>query len=292
MNKTPLQNVSDTAFMVAAYRAAESARPDALFRDPLAARLSGDRGKRILAGLPKGAFIGGWTVIIRTCVIDEQIRAALAEGVDLVLNLGAGLDTRPYRMELPASLRWLEVDQPQVIAFKEQVLADERPRCSLERIDLDLSDDSRRKAVLERAIAGSRKVLVLTEGVVPYLTEQAVASLAADLRRNPAVRYWIVDYFSPEAYAYRRRSGMGRAMQNAPFLFEPKDFFGFFAGLGWQPKETRYLAEEADALNRPPAFPLFVRLAMFVMGRFLPPERRKAMKRYTGYVLFEPSAKE
>ena len=289
MSDSLIEDVSDTAFMAAAYRAAESERPDALFRDPLAARLAGERGKMIVAGLPARAFIGGWTVVIRTRVIDEQILSAIARGVDTILNLGAGLDTRPYRIDLPASLRWIEVDLPQVIELKERSLGDEMPRCLLERIKLDLSDAGARRKVLEQAAARSGKVLVLTEAVVPFLTEDVVASLAADLRANPAIRYWIVDYFSQEAYQYRRRTHMDQAMKNAPFQFEPKDYFGFFAGLGWHPGEIRYLAEEADRLNRPPAFPVAVKLFTSVMGLFMSRERRAAMKRYTGYVLFEPS---
>ncbi len=274
--------------MAAAYRAAECGRPDELFHDPLAARLAGERGRRIVARLPEKAFIGGWSVVIRTRVIDEQIGAAIAEGADRVLNLGAGLDTRPYRMELPDALRWIEIDQPHVIAFKERSLAGEIPRCRLERIGLDLSDARARSTVLEQATAGAGNVLVLTEAVIPYLAGDAVASLAADLRAIPVIRQWIVDYFSPEAYAYRRRSGMTRAMENAPFRFEPKDYFGFFTGLGWRPKDVRYLAIEADRWNRPPAFPASVRWTTRLMRLFLSAERRAAMKKHTGYVLFEP----
>jgi len=84
---------------------------------------------------------------------------------------------------------------------------------------------------------------------------------------------------------------MNQAMQNAPFQFEPMDYFGFFAGLGWKPREIRYLAEEGDRLNRPPAFPVTIKMLMRVMGLFMSRERRAAMKRYTGYVLFEPSGK-
>jgi hypothetical protein len=62
---------------------------------------------------------------------------------------------------------------------------------------------------------------------------------------------------------------MDRAMQNAPFKFEPKDYYGFFARVGWRPRVIRYLAEEADGLNRPPAFPVKVKLLMRVMGLFM-----------------------
>jgi hypothetical protein len=79
-------------------------------------------------------------------------------------------------------------------------------------------------------------VLVLTEGVVPYLTETDVTGLAGDLRREEKTRYWITDYFSPQAI----RSGdklRAKFMRNAPFQFKPADWFGFFGALGWRPAE-------------------------------------------------------
>ena len=79
-------------------------------------------------------------------------------------------------------------------------------------------------------------------------------------------------------------------MKNAPFLFEPKDYFGFFAAAGWQPKEIKYFAEEAERLRRPAPFPWHVRLITSVLGMLIPSEKRRAMKRYAGFVLFEPAA--
>jgi methyltransferase (TIGR00027 family) len=250
---SPIQNVSDTAFMVAAWRARESERPDALFRDPLAARLAGEHGRRIIDGLPGRVFLGGWSVAIRTCIIDDFITTALADGTDTVLNLGAGLDTRPYRMELPETLRWIEVDFPRVIELKEGLLAGERPRCRLERVRLDLSAADERESFLSEIAASSKNVLVLTEGVIPYLSEDEVIALSRDLRSHASMRQWIADYFSPAAYRYRKRRGISTAMKSAPFRFEPADYFGFFRDLGWKPKAIRYIPEEARRLKRPPA---------------------------------------
>jgi len=289
MNGKVIKQVSDTAFMAAAYRALESDRPNALFRDPLAAKLAGEQGKKILAGLPKQAFIGGWTVVIRTCIIDDLIQGAIAEGVDTVLNLGAGLDTRPYRMALPKTLRWIEVDYPHVIDLKQSRLSNETPRCRLEHIKLDLADDSARRIVLEKVANNSKEILVLTEGVIPYLPETAVASLGSDLRSKESIKCWITDYFSPASYEYRRKSGLSRAMKNTPFLFEPIDYFGFFDNIGWQPKETRYLAAEAERLHRPPPFPFVTRLVMRILLLLASPGRRRKMKQYAGMVLFVPS---
>src|SRR5580692_642368 len=104
----PIQDVSETALMVAMWRARENEHPKPLFRDPFAAKLAGERGRQIIAGLPKRrAFMSHWMMAIRTAIIDEMIRKAIAEGVDTILNLGAGLDTRPYRMDLPGDLLWI-----------------------------------------------------------------------------------------------------------------------------------------------------------------------------------------
>src|SRR5438034_11780974 len=104
MSGSRLENISDTARWVALYRAMESERPDAHFRDPHARRLAGERGAGIARKLP-GFRSGLWPMVVRTCVFDELIgRAVERDGVDTVVNLAAGLDTRPWRMALPPSL--------------------------------------------------------------------------------------------------------------------------------------------------------------------------------------------
>ncbi|NNH75492.1 hypothetical protein HLB23_37555 [Nocardia uniformis] len=80
-----ITNVSDTARWVAAYRAAESERPDALFHDRLAARVAGDRGRAIAAAAPR-FMRSGWSLVVRTKLIDDLIATSLAEGCDRVLK--------------------------------------------------------------------------------------------------------------------------------------------------------------------------------------------------------------
>src|SRR5262249_49320919 len=120
-NEPPVRGISDTAAWVAMYRAMESERPDAAFHDPYARRLAGERGERILATI-SATRKNTWSYVARTYLIDQLIAQEVRAGSDLVLNLAAGLDTRPYRMDLPASLRWVEVDLPDLIAHKEDVL--------------------------------------------------------------------------------------------------------------------------------------------------------------------------
>src|SRR6266851_9695835 len=136
---TLIHNISDTALWVAVYRARETERPDALFRDPFARRLSGARGEEIAASMPFSDR-ATWAWVMRTVLFDQFITEQIQQGVDLVVNLAAGLDARPYRMDLPSSLKWVEVDLPELLTYKEEILAKEKPVCALDRVRLDLSN--------------------------------------------------------------------------------------------------------------------------------------------------------
>jgi methyltransferase (TIGR00027 family) len=276
---SPLHDVSDTAFWIAHHRALESDRPDALFHDPFAARLAGERGRLISEAMPTSRIVA-WTVALRTRIIEDYIEAALRSGIDTVLCLGAGLDARPYRLALPAALRWIEADYPHVIDYKEHILRRENPACRLERVRIDLADTAERQKLLDRVDALAQGVLILTEGVIPYLANDDVASLADALRSMREARLWIVDYLSAQAVAFRRRKHVRQAMQNAPFKFDPGDWFAFFRRHRWRVKEIRYYTEEAARYSRPMPLPLGARL-LLSLPRF---------RRFGGYAMLEPSA--
>jgi methyltransferase (TIGR00027 family) len=288
MAEQVIGSVSDTAFWIAHYRAVETARPDALFQDPLAEVLAGEQGRKIARAMPM-PFMTGWVVVIRTCIIDDYLRQALSEGIDAVVNLGAGLDTRPYRMNLPEWLLWVEADYPQVIEFKEKRLSGQTPRCRLERTKLDLANVAERRQLLETIKARCTRILVLTEGVISYWSVEEVGSLADDLERLGCVRYWIADYFSPQVAKFRRRwGGMRKRMRNAPFRFTPKDWFAFFREHGWSAKEIRYLADEGDRLGRPIRLPLLWRLLLRARALLVSRERRAAFRHFAAYVMLRP----
>jgi len=287
---TPIADVSDTAYWIAWHRALESERADAVFRDPYAARLAGERGKTISEAMPTSTIVA-WTVVLRTRIIDDFIAFALEQGIDTILNLGAGLDARPYRMALPASLHWVEADYPHLIEYKENCLRAETPHCRLERVKIDLADDPARRGLLQRVDGQAGGTLVLTEGVIPYLTSEAVASLAQDLRAMRRTRYWILDYFSAMAQQYRQRKRINRAMQNAPFRFNPGDWFGFFGNHGWKLRDVRYFPEEGQRLGRPIPLPRRVKFIIAMTRLFTPRQRLEAMRRFAGYCLLEPAAR-
>ncbi|HVY08123.1 MAG TPA: SAM-dependent methyltransferase [Burkholderiales bacterium] len=289
MEEPLINDVSDTAFWVAHYRAQESARADALFRDPFAGRLASERGARIAAGMP-AARMTAWLIAMRTVIIDDIILAAVRTGADCVLNLGAGLDARPYRLELPASLQWIEADYARVVEYKQENLAAAKPRCKLDRVKIDLAEPSARKAFLADVNARFGNILVLTEGVVPYLGVEEAGELAGDLRANANMRHWLLDYFSKEAMKFRKRTRMNEKMRNAPFKFDPDDWFAFFRGHGWEAETIRYLTDEGDRRGRAPPFPLPARIVFRILSMLAPPERRLEMRRFSAYVLLRPAS--
>src|SRR5271155_1709629 len=175
-----VRNISDTARWVAYFRARETQRPDALFRDPYAERRAGERGFQIANTLAQGNK-HEWAWVARTYLFDKFVSQAVREGAELVLNLAAGLDARPYRMDLPATLQWVEVDLPEIISYKEKILAGDTPRCRLERVALDLSDVAARRALFAALDGRARKIAVMSEGLLIYFTADAVAALAQDL---------------------------------------------------------------------------------------------------------------
>jgi methyltransferase (TIGR00027 family) len=286
-----IRNVSDTGLWVAIYRAMESERPDALFKDPFARRLGGVRGETIVRTLPKGGATA-WPMIVRTAVMDEIIMRCIREhGARGVLNLAAGLDARPYRLALPPATRWFHVDLPDMIAYVESRLAGERPACTLEYVVADLTDATARRGVIARAGTAGGPVLAISEGLLIYLQPEQVAALARDLSAEPSVRWWLIDLASPRMIEMLKKNWQPHlSAANAPFVFAPPEGTGFFEPFGWREAEFRSTWGEANRLKRT------MRGAWLwnLIGRFMPRARREEMMRMSGIVLLEraPSARE
>ena len=152
---TVVRNISDTALWAAHFRAQETRRPDALFRDPYAEKLGAQQGAEIARTLPEGQS-HAWAWVARTYLFDQILQKEIAGGADLIVNCAAGLDARPYRMRLPATLPWIEADLPEILAYKEERLAGDKPTCQLERVAVNLADvEARRRFLLRSRIAGS-----------------------------------------------------------------------------------------------------------------------------------------
>jgi methyltransferase (TIGR00027 family) len=277
-------NVSDTALWVAVYRAMETARPDAIFRDPYAERLAGERGVKIVEEMKRGRAMA-WPMIVRTAVMDEMILARIKrDGVDTVLNLAAGLDTRAWRLSLPAQLHWIDVDLPAMTEYKASLMRDEQPACRYEAIAADLTNAPIRDALFSQVGNAARAMLVITEGLLVYLSPEEVESLSRAIHSMRSARWWITDIGSPMLLEWMRKSwGDAAEKGNAPFKFGPADSAAFFLPLGWRETEYHSMMAEAKRLKREMRGMWFWRF----LGLLMPPKRRAAMRRMSGIILLE-----
>lgn len=283
-NTATIQNVSDTAFWVASYRAIESKKEHPLFRDPLAGLLTGEYGKKVSDSMKPIARYAYWSVTIRTRLIDEYILDYVKRGYKTIINLGAGLDTRPYRLDLPPEIQWIEVDFPEVIELKNEKLKDQKSKCQLERIGLNLSHQTEREKLFGELNHRIGPALILTEGVIPYLNEDAVSSLATDIKNQSNFKLWIAEYYSPEAYPRYQSSKFKSLLGDSPFQFFPRDWFSFFEDCGWTQKETHYLYDEAEKHNRKFPLPWWALILKSIIG-----EKRmmKDIRKFSAYIVFE-----
>ena len=247
---SPIRHISDTALWVAVYRAQENERADAVFRDSYARKLAGDRGMQIAAAMPF-AQRHSWSYTARTWLVDQVIEREVRQGADMVINLAAGLDSRPYRMQLPASLRWIEIDLPDMLNYKQEVLASEHPLCALERVPLDLRDAARRRALFQRLGREANRVVIVSEGLIIYFEADSVVELARDLAAPSSFRRWITDLTSPALLKMLQKTIGGPLVDaGSPLKFAPREGPEFFAPYGWQLVETRSLLHTAAKLKR------------------------------------------
>ena len=280
----PIENISDTARWVAVYRAMETERPDAIFRDKYARKLAGAHGEAIVDAMHRGRA-AAWAMIVRTAVFDDIIMTMITEhGADMVVNLAAGLDTRPWRLSLPPTLRWVDVDLPAILKYKTDSLTHEWPRCRYEAVPADLTNDATRHTLLTRLGVEGKKILVVTEGLLIYLTATQVAELAQDLARQPSMRWWLTDIANPRLLKWMKRT-WGKTVEkgNAPFLFAPEEGAGFFRQFGWKELAFRSTMVEAHRLNREMRGAWLWRL----LSRFMPAKRKSEMQRMSGILLLE-----
>lgn len=277
-----INHISDTALWIAAYRAKETNSSHPVINDHLAEKLAGEKGFEMVSTTPHTESMA-FAMIVRTCAIDRLVEIAVSKGIDTVINLGAGLDTRPYRMNLPSGLKWIEVDFKNIIDYKNEILKAEKPRCHLERISLDLSQDTDRKELFKEIGNKTKSALIITEGVIGYLTNQQAAKLSEDLFSIPAFHYWIQDYGRGKL---RRNSGtkalQKKKLQNAPLQFLVEEPLDFFSRQGWRISENLFILDEADRIGK--KLPLFFpwNLLLIIFPKLI----RKIGNKTYGYVMY------
>lgn len=258
---TTRKAVAGTALLVAAIRANESTRDDRLFSDPLAAKLAGETGRKLLeAALAASGEQSTMQIVVRTRFWDEALLRAAREARQVVI-LAAGMDARAYRLPWPDDTTVYEVDQPDVIAAKAELLADDQPRCRRVAVGVDLADDWP-GALQSAGFDPETPTAWLIEGLLQYLDETAVRTLFERVHAlsapNSVLLYDVVGKTlldSPMMAPVRE----AMAQQGSPWLFATDQPAELAGRLGWSATVTD-VAEPGNKWNRwyTPATPMDV----------------------------------
>jgi len=195
--KEPVQlsGVAETLLIPLWARAVETARPDAIIRDPIALEifenLDYDFSKF------EGAWMTQTGITIRTKILDEATSDFIrANPRAVVINLGAGLSTRFSRLD-NGSIRWYEVDLPEVIALRKLFFREtKRYRC--------IAGSVTEPSTLEPVIAGRQPVLIVAEGLFMYFDEKDVRSVFDGLSKRFPKAQMLLEMLAPCAL------GMGK----------------------------------------------------------------------------------
>jgi methyltransferase (TIGR00027 family) len=241
--------------MTAAARAWETVRKDGLLRDPWAAALAGDAGFEFLDRQASVArkLNQPSPYVIRHRFFDDFLLSGLESGIRQVVLVGAGLDTRGFRLPWPRGATLFELDRPAVLDYKQQILDEvgASAACDRRTVAVDLGDDLA-PAMLGAGYSPDAPTVWLIEGVLFYLPEsvaRVVLTVAASLSpqgsrlgadvmatavvRGPAMRPW-ADFY---------------AAAGARFQFTSDDPVGFVSAHGWEPTVHTYV-EVSKLLGR------------------------------------------
>ena len=153
-----------TARMCAASRWEESSRPDSLFDDPLAKKLAGDEGL--------AQPMGSWIMTPRTRYADDYLRLHYGNGCRQLVLLGAGMDSRAFRMGGLDDLKVFEVDQRTIFDVKEPLVANDRPKVAARRV---VATDFTARGAWARDLAAAgfderTPTVWILEGLLMYLS--------------------------------------------------------------------------------------------------------------------------
>lgn len=249
----PFKNISDTAYLVAAYRAFETERKDALFKDPYAKQLVGQHGLEVVHQLPDGKD-SSWFLVARTVILDQWITDLIhSEKIDTVLNLASGLDTRAFRLSLPSDLNWYDIDLPEITQYKKNNLEGIKPKCQYHLIPLDLSDQTQRSQFFDSVSKDSKKSLIISEGFLMYLNPTQVADLAQELGRHKSFQFWLAELIGPvQLKLIQMKWGKAFKEANSQMQFAPSNGPDFFKQYGWENRHFISLFDKAIEIGRAP----------------------------------------
>lgn len=248
-----------TARHTAAARAQESQRPDRLFNDRWAEQLAGREGKE---WVEHQSIDSGISIIVRTRFFDDFLKRVMETfPIRQVVLLAAGLDTRAYRLPWPDHTRLFELDQPQVLEYKEQVLteAGAQPMCERKVIPVDLTG-TWFEALLQAGFQPQQPSAWLLEGLLLYLPQATMTRILNEITNLATPGSWLgFDIVNHAMFTspWTRQWVESLAKAGTPWMSSMDDPEAELTACGWQATVTQPGDAEAHYGRWPyPAIPL------------------------------------
>lgn len=191
------KNVGHTALAVALLRSLEHKSPNSIIYDPFAEHLASEGAEFFLEFLknkaPNAIEKYCFGLAVRTRKIDEELLKSFREGIDQVVVIGAGLDSRAWRLgkcnytlpgdeQLFRNVSWFEIDFPEVLEYKLNALKKFSTICkTYVPVTADLSLPSWTDKFLKTTYDPKKRTVWLLEGLTTYLTEEELSLLITRL---------------------------------------------------------------------------------------------------------------
>lgn len=232
-----LGGVGETARWMAASRDRESRRPDRLFNDPFASALAGPDGPGLLTYFHPAyaSDTGNPYLPIRTRWFDDYLMQHVQPGWQVV-GIGAGLDTRAFRLQWPERITLFEVDQPAVLDYKERRLAGALERCDRRLVRMNLADDWP-AALRDAGFDPERPTVWFAEGVLFYLPEKLAATVLRQIADLSQPGSWVgADMIGTGIFRFRYMREFLRRLEEAgsPWQFGTDEPDRFTRECGWK----------------------------------------------------------
>lgn len=207
--------ISDTAYYGCGIRMLDAQRRRPVCNDIYAERFMDERGREILqrfAAEPKPNV----TNVARHRYIDDELRRRLQVEPQLrIVLVGCGFDSRAFRL---SGGEWIELDEPPLIAAKNDKLPAQECRNSLVRIPIEFATESLEAKLA--AHADARPTLVVFEGVTMYLPSIALERTLRELRKLFAKHEVIADLMTRE-FADKHGKHVKEIIEGIGVLFDP-----------------------------------------------------------------------
>lgn len=221
--------ISNTAYYCCGVRMLDSEHPRSLCHDHFAKRFMDACGMQIFAPF-RSETMPNISNTVRCYLIDEAIHSQLSEHPDsLIISIGAGFDSRPYRIK---GGEWVEIDEPQIIEYKNEKLPIAECTNKLTRIVIDFSSETLTEKL--SAYRTQQNIIIVIEGVFMYLENEAIEATISQLKTLFPKHILLCDLMTRPFFEKFAQSVHNKLVEaGARFTTRPDEPAGIFTQLGY-----------------------------------------------------------